>query len=194
MPKQTLPAIYTPPPAHGDSDIALVRDLLDIVFDVPSKRPVLLAAVTRILALGGGPGDRQPDLQPVKAAPAVRKPGKRNARHTAAAADDMPASPLKPRDIEVDQTADKESVTYRDKTMEILPDQALLIGALVTALPKPVSRKELQKTVYPKRKGDGGKFALNVLIGPTREALASVGIELRTLRGVGLGLWPAAAK
>ena len=185
MPSNKLPAIYVPP-AGGDG-IALAVDLLAIARASPEHAATLSRVVCLLLGGLSAPavGNAVAALAPtrakktkaVKSAPAQLPPPAAAKATTGGA-------------VEVCTDPENESVTFGGKTMEVSGEQAQFTLLLVRAMPNPVGRDFLEKKLFPGRSGESARAGLNVIIGPTRTALAGIGLDVHTVRSVGIVLRP----
>lgn len=153
------------------------------------------AAVAAALPAPDAPAERKPraparrTANRPKAKPAARAP--KAAKRAPAAA----ASPAPPRaadaevnsdGVSVDTTPDAESISYGGRTTELTAEQAELAALLARAMPTPVAREFLIKKL-----GLTSAFAeqtLSTRASRLREAVATIGLEVKTVRGVGIAL------
>lgn len=88
--------------------------------------------------------------------------------------------------VSISLKPDDGQVSYRGKTTEVTDKQAQLAALLLKGSPHPIDREFLSEKL-----GFRGEFrdtSLGTLIGDTRRAVETIGLTLKTIRGVGVSL------
>lgn len=105
-----------------------------------------------------------------------------------------PAKPETPRGgapfhvhgVTLHAATDDERISFRGKETDLTARQAQLAALLMRGHPNPVDRKHLIEKL-----GIGGSFAdtqLGAQVGEVRRAVASIGLDVKTFKGIGVAL------
>lgn len=96
--------------------------------------------------------------------------------------------------ITVCTAAQRETIAYADREIDLKDRQASFLAALVTASPSPVARDFIARRVWAGRQvPEFAEQILGTMAGELREPLALIGLQIKTVRGVGIALQPGEA-
>ncbi len=188
-----LPVPYVPPAADP---LALAIDLLKVAqVSTDNRRPILTRAVRELLA-----DDDQAPPAPAKAKPA-RAPKAHSEKTEPAtptpAKIELASEPLAPSGkllpgLSVDLRPEREIVSFKGKTTEVTARMAQLAQLLGRGNGNPIDRTFLGNKMFPTQSAASQATSLVPLVSMLKDALAEIGLEVITVRGVGVGLRPVA--
>lgn len=190
-----LAVIATPPQAEERPVLELVAGMLETATAAtPRDAATMIDASIRLLR------SVHADLVEAPAARAARKGRKagkpRAQRKARSRREDPPAETPAPAAISaegiiVNESEGEQSISFNGKTTELLPASARLAAALVKAAGQPIGRAHLVKKVWGASAPASAETMLGALVGQLREACAGLGLEVKTIRGVGVSIAPA---
>lgn len=212
--RSNLPAIYTPPPPTAADGLELVAGLIAVAQQVPQHRGVLVRAVRELLGRDGDAAESAPaEIADEDAAPSGRrrrkvkakisaKAGRAKQTHKPRPSAPAPAPMAEPSTdstgitiagVTVVTAPDNEEVTFNGKSMEVEARQAQLTLMLARGMPNPVDRDFLCKRLFPTQSKQSAGTSLGTLASATKAALAGIGLDVHTVRGIGVVLRPLEA-
>ncbi len=109
------------------------------------------------------------------------------ARVPVAISEKRPA-PITTEGVTVRFNANSESVSYRQKTMEITYRQAQVVAILAKAKPQPVDRKFIIDRAFNGKGRDAAGMALDQIYMDLSKALPGIGLQIKNIKGVGFAL------
>lgn len=90
--------------------------------------------------------------------------------------------------IFIDLTQDEESITFRGKSTEVTTRQAKLVSLLARPRPQTVSENFLMGALWDGKPPKDGAEQLRLLCADLKGGLSPIGLDLRTVKGVGYQL------
>jgi hypothetical protein len=90
--------------------------------------------------------------------------------------------------IFIDLTQDDESVTFRGKSTEVTTRQAKLVSLLARPRPQPVAESFLIGALWDGKPPANAKDQLKQMAADLQKGLSPIGLDLRTVKGVGYQL------
>lgn len=175
----------------------LVRTLMRIASEGPQARAAALldAAIALVRAERATLDGRDSRTESTPTSQAARRTSRScaaaSASPTAEADDDDASAPSSAETIEVmvDATPNGETVTFEGRETEISTRQAALLDALARTAPMPVDRGFLIRKVWgSKAPASVAASGLSNLIATANEAVATIGLTVCAIRGVGVVL------
>lgn len=83
---------------------------------------------------------------------------------------------------------EEESITFRDKVMDVTATEAALALRLANGAPSAVARSFLLRHVYPALRIDDGNVMLDRDARSLAKALEAIGLKLNTVKGIGFSI------
>lgn len=175
--------------ADGETALKAVEEM--VAAFAPRALPPAAASATPVLIAPA----RNPAPKKLPAPARPERPVK-SAPQAAEAARKQPASPppakragvIERDGITVDPTAGDESISFRGRKTDLTGEMAKLAAALARGTPEPIGRDFLIREL-----GLTGEFASQLLsqrAATLREACATIGLEIKTVRGIGILMAP----
>jgi hypothetical protein len=168
----------------------------------PSLEHALIDAPAQLGTLAAKPKPKshhkaKPVTPPAPKVPASSPPPPSPAKAAAPAAVEKPGEAVDAIELQgvtVCFTRDEESVSCRGKTMEVTAQQAKLVATLLRAMPNPVNFDFVVSKMWSKPAPSSARTVLIFQIASAcRDALAPIGLEIKTMKGVGMSLSKAEA-
>lgn len=193
--------------------LELSRELLALPLQDPRELRVVVASALALLSEEFDSLSAQiaPAAERVPALPAPgrkRRPARRRKRKSGHNAEASPATSTRPaakpaaapapacaaaitlNGVTIDPSADNQRVSFNGKETEITARQAELLIMLARGMPNPIGSEFLCRKLFPARNADSAAQGVSLLKAETAAAVEAIGLEVFTVRGVGLVLRP----